>query len=308
MDKSALEGAVQTRDVLRPAADALYKIWAHVSRQLEICEGNIESYNLRRGFCILPDEILSTVLEYAALQGLRKEDEKNDEEENIVSTVKSVVKLSHTCKRFRYLIIHSPRLWMCIFIGMGKLDMVSTCLSRCTRGGEITLSTSLFETPPNPGPYRQSACDNTSFILTVLKRTENWGSFILHGGSERSSFLERSEEYPYSMRFKEVREGRLQDYTALAKDLNLPNLTQLTIRHPEPAVSLKVLDDANFRNAIHLYSHWSTPRLRSMFAGNFIPIPFSGTRSLSSLHVDLQFVWMSNRSRYCFQCALALKN
>ncbi len=179
--------------------------------------------------------------------------------------------------------------------------------------GEITLSTSLFET--SSSPYRQSACDNTSFILTVLKRTENWGSFILQGGSEY--FIVRSEEYPYNMMFREFREGRLQDYIALAKDLNLPNLTQLTIRYPDPAVSLKVLNDANFRNAIHLYSRWSTPRLRSIFAKNFIPIPFSGARSLTSLHVVLQFVYdndngdsdlMSSHLRHSFRLVLALRN
>jgi len=144
-DKGACERAVQTRNVLKTAADTLYKIWEHISLQLETCEHNIEAYELRRGFFTLPDEILSTVLEYAALQGpLGEEDvingKKDDEKENIIYTVKSAAKLSHVCKRLRDLIIHSPRLWKCVFNGMGEPNMVSTCLSRCKRGnGEAAL-------------------------------------------------------------------------------------------------------------------------------------------------------------------------
>ncbi len=77
------------------------------------------------------------------------------------------------------------------------------------------------------------------------------------------------------------------DYAALTKELDLPNLTQLAIYYPEAAVSLKVRIDVTFRKAMHFYSAWSTPRLRSFISGNFIPVPFSGTKSLALLHVVL---------------------
>ncbi len=74
--------------MLKTAADTLYKIWEHVSLQLETCERDNEAYELRRGFFILPDEILSTVLEYAALQGpwgeAHDNDKRDNEKENIV--------------------------------------------------------------------------------------------------------------------------------------------------------------------------------------------------------------------------------
>lgn len=262
--------------MLKTAADTLYKIWEHVSLQLETCERDIEAYELRRGFFILPDEILSTVLEYAALQGpwgeAHDNDKRDNEKENIVYTVKSATKLSHVCKRFRDLVIHSPRLWKCVFNGMGKPDMVSTCLSRCRRGnGEITLSSSLFHTFSS----QLTTYHDTLFIQAALKRTENWGSFILRGGSESYS------------RFKEFEEGQLQDYAALSKKLDLPNLTQMDINYPRAAVSLKVRSDVKFHNAMHFYSSWLAPGLQSISAGNFIPIPFSGAGSLASLDITL---------------------
>ncbi len=116
--------------MLKAAADALYKIWEHVSRQLETCEGNVEAYGLRGGFFTLPDEILATVLEYAALEGPRPKWDatfEDEAEKNIVSTVKSAAQLFHVCKRFRDLIIHSSRLWKCVFNGMGNSEMVSAC-------------------------------------------------------------------------------------------------------------------------------------------------------------------------------------
>ncbi len=124
-------------------------------------------------FSPYPDEILSTVLEYAALRGpwgeeADEEDEeaKDNEKENIVYTVKSRTKLSHVCKRFRDLVTRSPRLWKCVFNGMGRPDMVSTCLSRCRRGnGEVTLSSSLFDTLSS----LRDTYNNTPFIQAVLK-------------------------------------------------------------------------------------------------------------------------------------------
>ncbi len=64
--------------MLKSATDALHKIWGHVSRQLEICEADIDAYKLRRRFFSPPDEILSMVLEFAALQ-----DDGKDEKETI---------------------------------------------------------------------------------------------------------------------------------------------------------------------------------------------------------------------------------
>ncbi len=104
---------------------------------------------------------------------------------------------------------------------------------------------------------------------------ENWGSFVLRGDSDK---------YPP---FNDFDDGQLEDYVALTKELDLPNLTQLAVRYPQAAGSLNVRSDVKFHKAMHFYSSWSTPRLRSIFVRNFIPVPFSGARSLVSLRVTL---------------------
>ncbi len=275
--------------MLKAAADALYKIWEHVSRQLETCEGNVEAYGLRGGFFTLPDEILATVLEYAALEGPRPKWDatfEDEAEKNIVSTVKSAAQLSHVCKRFRDLIIHSSRLWKCVFNGMGNSEMVSACLTRCSQGnGDVTLSAALFKTA------FVDRRRNTSFINAILKRTENWGCFIHRGDAEK---------YPRFGKFEDD-----DDYAALAKKLDLPNLKQLDIRYPQAAASLKVRD-ARFHRAMHFYCSWSAPRLRSIFARNFIPIPFPGSGSLASLSISLQFDHGRRSRRLGIECDIVL--
>ncbi len=137
--------------------------------------------------------------------------------------------------------------------------------------GEVTLSTSLFASFLS----RLCTCDNTPFLYAALKVAENWGSFVLWGDSDI---------YPP---FNDFDDGQLEDYVALTKELDLPNLTQLAVRYPQAAGSLNVRSDVKFHKAMHFYSSWSTPRLRSIFVRNFIPVPFSGARSLVSLRVTL---------------------
>lgn len=280
-DKIVLNSAIKTRAVLRPAADALYKIWGHVSRQLETCESRIDAFDIRRGFYSLPDEILSTVLEYASQPGGDDDDDDNEDHKNdlkklIVRVVKSATKLSHVCKRFRDLIIRSPCLWNRVFNGMGNTDMVSTCLSRCRRGnGQVTLASSLFELFYN----RYIGQSNLPFIRAALGKLESWESFYLKGDEEQHT----------SARFVDHEEGRLEDYAELAKDLDVPNLTRLLIHYPQPLIRPAMSGDAKYREAMHFYSRWSTPRLQYLYARNFIPIPFSGARSLTSVNILLLF-------------------
>ncbi len=135
-DRRALERATATRNALKPASDALCRIWELVSSQLRACEHDIEVYRNRRCFFSLPDEILSTVLEYAALRLI-----VGDRKKGTISTVKAAAKLSHVCKHFRHLITHSPTLWKSVFGGMSN-NMMSRCR---TDNAEISLSTSFYK-------------------------------------------------------------------------------------------------------------------------------------------------------------------
>jgi len=276
-DKHGIEEAISARDILKPAADALYKIWSLISREAKMCEEKIEAFKRRRGFFLLPDEVLSMVLECAALKRVHV-----GEEDHVVYVVTAATKLSHVCKRFRDLIIYSPILWSRVNNAMVNPNMVSSCLSRCRRpNAEVTLSTSLFES--KVFRFDRHRGSTALIIDIVLKNIENWRSFILNG---------HSEDMPA---YREFERGHLDDYVALTKKLDLPNLTQLSARYPATALTSKVGNDKNFYNSIHFYSSWSAPKLRSMVARNFVPIPFPGASSLTTLDVNLQF---DNYSRH----------
>jgi len=215
------------------------------------------------------------VLEFAALQ-----DDVKDEKETILSTVKAATKLSHVCRRFRDLIIHSPTLWRRVFNEMGRSDMAYTCISRWRRANaEVILATSPFEA----STYRDRRTEeldrlrNVSFIQNALEKSEHWGSFTMEGISEGVTSVPGYEP------------GCPQDYAKLATNLDFPNLTQLAVRYPEAALSSTVRRNKYNNFAMHFYSSWSTPKLRSMTSRNVIPIPFSGSQSLTSLSIFLNY-------------------
>lgn len=254
--------------------NGLSKIERLVSRQLKKCENNIKAFENRAGFFILPDEILSTVLEYAALMDYATRKEKPKEEHGTVITVKAATRLSHVCRRFRHLITHSSGLWNRVHNTIGDPDMVSLCFSRCKQAiAEVTLNTPLLQSlGARLHGYKPN---NRRFIQTVLNNSRKCRSVILDG----------SEEHP--LFHFEPRDGFLQDYSDLSKDIRFSNLTSLDVRYPQTALSSRVGE--SFHDAIHFYRSWSTPGLQSLAARNFIPIPFTGARSLTSLGLILNF-------------------
>jgi len=184
--------------VLKLAADALDKIRALIDHQLEMCEEMIEAYGLRRAFFSVPDEVLSMVLDYAAIKRLHP-----DEKWNVMQTVKAATKLSHVCKRFRDIIVLSSSFWNRVNNAMKSPDMVSTCLSRCRCPiAEVTLNTPLFKSMSplgRLGGYRR----NVQFMDNVMKNSDIWGGFILE------AVLEDSPSY------REFEHGCPEDYAAL---------------------------------------------------------------------------------------------
>ncbi len=230
-----------------------------VSYQLKACEEDIEAYHNRRGFFSLPDEILSTVLEYAALTRIWK-----DWKKETISIVKAATKLSHVCKRFRDLITHSPRLWQDVFNGMESADMVSTCMSRCRRANaEVSLTASFF--PALGFLSGVNRHENTSFIQAVMERPENWRSFTLNNRSDNS--------------YEDFEDGQLRELAELTKGVDLPNLSKLANYYPQIVLSTELQSDEKVREILHYYSSWTTPKLRSITAHNFVPVPFSGSLS-----------------------------
>ncbi len=267
-DKCPLDCAIAAREVLKPTADALYRIWELVSSQLRTCEHDIEVYRNRGYLFSLPDEILSMVLDYAALHLVLGE--KNE----IISTVKAAIKLSHVCKRFRDLITHSSILWKSVFNEMGSIGMVSMCMSRCmTANAEIFLTRSFYKTRASGPSLTKKGDQFAPFVRAVMEKSENWRSFTLC-----DSFLKPRRELEF---------GQLQELADLTKGLSVPNLSKLAIYYPEVVPGAQLQTRTDLHDALHYYSTWFAPTLRSMTMHYMVPIPFSGTLSITSLTIIL---------------------
>ncbi len=118
---------MEAQDALNLAGHALRQILECISFQAATCEKYVNTLCIRRGFSSLPDEILSDVLEYAAYtHGINRH-----EEQAAIQTVKAATKLSHTCQRFRQLVVRIPSLWNRIFNTMPP-QMISACYDRLT--------------------------------------------------------------------------------------------------------------------------------------------------------------------------------
>ncbi len=127
---------MEARDALNLAGDALRQILECIYFQAATCKKYVNTFCIRRRFSSLPDEILSDVLEYSAYT----HETYGDDEQAAIQTVKAATKLSHTCQRFRQLMVRIPSLWSRIFNTMPP-QMVSVCCDRLTMANaEVFLS------------------------------------------------------------------------------------------------------------------------------------------------------------------------
>ncbi len=140
---------------------------------------------------------------------------------------------------------------------------------------DIALKISFYKTrspPPVNGHYL------TSFIRAVMEAPENWSSFTFNR--------------PFPNIFKSHQSftsEQLRELGELTKGLSVPNLSRLAIFYPRTILSVQLHYDTNLLDHLHYYATWSTPALRSMIVHNVVPIPFSGTSTITSLTIILPF-------------------
>ncbi len=109
-DSSTLKRASEVKAMLEPSYLVLRKLSECVMEQLEDCNNQITTIRSRGTFSSLPDEILSSVLEYAAFYPEAKNTVYGNREkaQSIINAVNAAIKVSSVCSRFRTLAIHSP--------------------------------------------------------------------------------------------------------------------------------------------------------------------------------------------------------
>ncbi|KLO11367.1 hypothetical protein SCHPADRAFT_475753 [Schizopora paradoxa] len=249
---------------LAAAAATCHRIPDHVHQQFKVAEYNCRSLRNRAGMCMIPDDALEIILEYATHMS-NTSSPLSGVGDVAIGTV-AAMRLTHVCRRFRIIGIMIPNLWNRISNGTGPV-MASVC---CERAGKTNVEVFM------------GGSHVVAFFQAVKTSSENWTRFV------------HDRQRPFDhlpMTFEELE--RLAHETYM---LQAPQLNELSVEYP---YSPSWLSDARFLedpySAIHYYSTWTVPRLRSFTMKYLVPVPFSGSAYLETLAIELEDKWYSPR-------------
>ncbi len=148
------------------------------------------------------------------------------------------------------------------------MDMVSSSCDRLSKTrGEIFFG--------GKQRYNTTTCiDSEVFVRMVARQSRHWLRFV-----QGYNWLLRAT---YSVE-------ELKKLARITRRLNTPFLSELDIRFP----SVILMEDRHrrqdVRDAVHYYSTWSMPKLRSLVMENLLPIPCFAPVSLTNLDITLNF-------------------
>lgn len=262
MTKRALESA----NIMLGDSEA--QTW--ISNQLHLCCCEIEALELRSGFSALPDGILADVLEFATgsvdhefgtfTEGYIEDKADYHVHYDIETSSQAATTLSHVCRRFRDIIVSFSTFWRRISPSM-KPAIVSASFERCTSGSIP------FEV------YLRSPISPTHIIDSFLRRAINnrhlWKRFA------------HDWTFNYYPRAKEM----TANTHILHRKIHAPQLSQIIIGFPYAIQAADNREVLKMLPKMHYYSSWSTPNLRFMKTSQMIPVPFSGSNTLTTLSI-----------------------
>ncbi|KLO04118.1 hypothetical protein SCHPADRAFT_947957 [Schizopora paradoxa] len=262
-----VQRATAARDALKIASRALLQLSECISFQATVAEKHVKTLQRRSGFSSLPDEILSIVLENAAYAA--DDHDRDSRPFNLkvtapIRTVKSATRLSHSCRRFRRLILDIPVLYSCTCSFMPP-DMASTCCDRlkATNGGmDVRLYNENME-------FREAK----DFIHMAMKNSKNWHYY--------------THCYSFPGGNGEVSVADLEDLAKATYKLDVPSLISVSIYYPSWTATL--IQEGLREDPFHYIKTWTMPKLSSLKLSNVIPSPFAGSTSLRQLSLRMNY-------------------
>lgn len=185
---------------------------------------------LIRGIAELPDELLALIFELAY---------DNDTEGSRLA-----IQLSHVCRRFRAIALHTPRLWSTLTTTQ-RIDEYQTFISRL----RTALLTIIID---NPSHLREASSTLlTDFMDTVFTLTDRWGEFRC-----QSTLMLDSEDWEALLQITNI-------------NLVLPRLHTLS------------LFGSSREWYWDYWSHWNMPGLRHFQSQNAVPTRVNSTSLVS---------------------------
>lgn len=234
------------------------RIFSHVQKLEERLEDEAKAD--RVSLLSLPDEILSIILQNVA------DSTCVDSGDDVLFPAKyteSSFRLSHICRRLRFISISTQCLWNRTSDLM-PTEMVKLCFSRLSSAiAEVATST---------------ASRSESYLSTAIPFSQYWRRY------EHKNATFTTDE--------------LRKLASLTSGLNIPHLSYLSISNDLAATMRGCwARSQRYLDALHYFSTWSVPSLNTLRTTNFIPKPHTipNSHSLKKLYMDLAFV---PRSRF----------
>lgn len=265
------------QELLARSCHVLKELSKLIESQVDQCTYRINTLNSM--FSVLPDELFSVVLEYAAYSP-KASPSQGDRTFAIIRSVKNAMKLSSVCSHFRRVALSSPNLWNRVCSGMSA-KMFETCFDRARTSGLDAILEIITNSARERGPEDEAM---TSFLVLVASAEGNLSRFDHRCFPDRNFFTSTS--------FPEAKAGELE---VITRNLNAPRLRELNVEYIIGADEIfregrqRGDSDSHWLSKLHFYSTWTLPALRCMSVTNIIPISFTGSSFIETLSISLDY-------------------
>lgn len=232
---------------LKNVKNVLASLSSSLNETIMGIEEYIHPFERGKGLASIPDEILSKIFEHA--------------EENLIRVrITTKEKLSLVCRRFRRIVLKTPRLWSHID-SLREMRYVRTCLKR-SRSAGLSIKLSI-------GQNDERKLDRLlSHFAEAIPHSSRWEHLDVYIGLTKTTS-------GIDLRKKILR-------SIISSDLHLPSLCSLRL-DMDPNFFSGASDD----NTRHFYQNWDMPNLRFLEI-SIVPKPIIAPK-LSSFRLSGNF-------------------
>ena len=249
-DQFLVSEASSSLQNMRKAGALLVKLQESLAKATETLESKLLPFEFGKGLSSLPDSVVSQILEFECS---RKPRERG---------IAVQTRLSLVCRRFRYIVSTSPRLWGSIWTSCLEIDAIPIFLERSKAAG-------LDVYFKYPDLCRKNEPKRTSdkflrMLSAAIPHSQRWENITLDFTSKHGLALD--------------------DAVKPLESLRLPRLHTLVIAYP-----VDKLDNDDPYPSWEFYKTLEMPKLCTLIIRNAVPQPFTAPL-LTSLTINLRRV------------------
>lgn len=224
----------------------LQGLWGTLQETVKAIKENLRTFKLGKGLASIPDEVLSEILEHVVKfnYGLISIYDRGN--------------LSLVCRRFRRVVLETPRMWTDIN-SSHKKPYILACLTKSKSAG-LCIDLSF-----NANRFSYSLDQSLSIFSTILHHSSRWEQLHVYVSTEQAK----------SENLEKLRQSKL------FSSIHLPSLHTLTLGGPLFRGFSPAQEEFNA-----FYQSWEMPNLRSLRINHGVPKSIVAP-NLISVELDL---------------------